>query len=548
MAPTSALYGSSPDVSRRILDDIEHQFSLDKDDLIRITSQFLEDFKLGLSEYNHPMAMIPTFVTGVPDGTETGTFLALDLGGTNLRVCEVELLGNQEFVLRQQKYKVSEALKTGEATTLFDYLADSVDAFLTEFASAVPASPTAEQANPFASPSLNDLPDPTVPLGLTFSFPVEQTALNRGKVLTWTKGFAAKNAIGNDVVQLLQDAFDRKHLHVRCVALVNDTVGALLSRAYTSGGCVLGSIFGTGTNGAFVERVENIRKLGDSPARQKGGYMVVNTEWGAFNNTRTVLPTTPYDNKVDRESINPRLQAFEKFISGMYLGEITRNVLLSLIDAAPKPLLFNGRSSKQLNTHYGLDTAVMSEVEEAWEVGRTPIVPINHDTPKEKAAPNGVVVDTASDVPNWQSAHFTDVDALSSEDIARLERIRSVIIQRLDIDAENVSLRDAAIVRWASSLVANRAAKLSGCAVAAVLVQTERAKLGGGFATDEPRISIGVDGSLIQHYPNFNARLRESLRELVGLEVEKKVDIGLAKDGSGVGAALCALQATKQGH
>lgn len=210
-----------------------------------------------------------------------------------------------------------------------------------------------------------------------------------------------------------------------------------------------------------------------------------------------MLPTTPYDNKVDRESINPRLQAFEKFISGMYLGEITRNVLLSLIDAAPKPLLFNGRSSKQLNTHYGLDTAVMSEVEEAWEIGRVPIVPINHDTPEEKAAPNGVVasaVEASSDVPNWQSAHFTDVDALSSEDISRLERIRSVIIQRLDIDAENVSLRDAAIVRWASSLVANRAAKLSGCAVAAVLVQTERAKLGGGFATDEPRISIGVDG------------------------------------------------------
>lgn len=61
-----------------------------------------------------------------------------------------------------------------------------------------------------------------VHLGLTFSFPVEQTALGAGKILTWTKGFAAKNAIGHDVVQLLQDAFDRKHLHVKCVALVND--------------------------------------------------------------------------------------------------------------------------------------------------------------------------------------------------------------------------------------------------------------------------------------------------------------------------------------
>ena len=55
-----------------------------------------------------------------------------------------------------------------------------------------------------------------------FSFPVEQTAIDAGKLLTWTKGFNAKNAIGHDVVKLLQDAFDRKHIHVRCSALVND--------------------------------------------------------------------------------------------------------------------------------------------------------------------------------------------------------------------------------------------------------------------------------------------------------------------------------------
>lgn len=58
--------------------------------------------------------------------------------------------------------------------------------------------------------------------------------------------------------------------------------------------------------------------------------------------------------------------------------------------------------------------------------------------------------------------------------------------------------------------------------------------------------------------------MRESLRALVGSDVESRVDIGLAKDGSGVGgqlsvlticertfniisvAALCALQAVKQ--
>lgn len=54
------------------------------------------------------------------------------------------------------------------------------------------------------------------------SFPVEQTAIDAGTLLTWTKGFSAKNAIGQDVVKLLQDAFDKKHIHVRCSALVND--------------------------------------------------------------------------------------------------------------------------------------------------------------------------------------------------------------------------------------------------------------------------------------------------------------------------------------
>ncbi len=46
--------------------------------------------------------------------------------------------------------------------------------------------------------------------------------------------------------------------------------------------------------------------------------------------------------------------------------------------------------------------------------------------------------------------------------------------------------------------------------------------------------------SLIEHYPNFNANLRTSLRRLVGEEVESRVDIGMAKDGSGVGGKFLA--------
>jgi len=72
MSKLATVSGASAQAARKIFDDIESQFQLNQDALIKITEQFLEDFRLGLSEYNHPMAMIPTFVTGVPDGTETG--------------------------------------------------------------------------------------------------------------------------------------------------------------------------------------------------------------------------------------------------------------------------------------------------------------------------------------------------------------------------------------------------------------------------------------------------------------------------------------------
>jgi hexokinase len=44
---------------------------------------------------------------GFPDGNEKGPFLALDLGGTNLRVCEVVLLKEgRKFDMIQSKYKL----------------------------------------------------------------------------------------------------------------------------------------------------------------------------------------------------------------------------------------------------------------------------------------------------------------------------------------------------------------------------------------------------------------------------------------------------------
>ncbi|WWD15973.1 hypothetical protein CI109_100397 [Kwoniella shandongensis] len=459
-----------------LLKSFEPHFLLSDEKLRDVVTHFRKEMEGGLSEYGKDVAMVPSFVTGVPDGSEEGTFLALDLGGTNLRVCEVRLFGEHKFEIKQQKYKVSDELKEGQARVLFDYIADSVDAFLTDIGSDI---------------SSNE----PMHLGFTFSFPVEQTAIDAGKLLTWTKGFNAKNAIGHDVVKLLQDAFDKKHIHVRCSALVNDTVGTLLSRSYQSGPALIGAIFGTGTNGAYIDKTRTVTKLGEDKISEaeKGGehageFMVVNTEWGAFDNGRHCLPISAFDNKLDRESINPRKQAFEKLVSGMYLGEIVRNILLHLIDSS---VLFDGYSSDVLNTHYGFDAAFVSGI----------------------------------------------------EGCKTSDEVKQLIIKVLGVNTKYITEGCTEVVQWACRVVAERACKLAGCAIAAVILHTGNDKVPEG--EEDKGVDVGIDGSVAEFLPRFFDRVEEALVVVLGKEGSSRVKMGLAKDGSGVGAALTALQAKK---
>jgi len=54
------------------LGELEHGFVINDELLDKILDQFVKDFDVGLSKYGEGMAMVPTFVTGVPHGKETG--------------------------------------------------------------------------------------------------------------------------------------------------------------------------------------------------------------------------------------------------------------------------------------------------------------------------------------------------------------------------------------------------------------------------------------------------------------------------------------------
>jgi hexokinase len=422
---------------------------------------------------------------------EQGLYLAVDLGGTNLRVCSVKLNGDTTFNLTFSKAPIPKELMTAKTSQeLFAFIAKQIDLFLQthhgeHYETHVRKGSTGGYTD-----------EQTFQLGFTFSFPVNQSGINKGTLLRWTKGFDIADAVGKDVCAMLQEEIDKLNLPVKVAALVNDTVGTLMARSYTSpgkNGSILGAIFGTGTNGAYIEKLENIKKSMEGDYDKSTGEMVVNTEWGSFDNQLNVLPTTPWDTKLDKDSVNPGIQMFEKRVSGMFLGEILRLCLVDMLGKETSTLFKSDAAipeSSGLLTQWGLDSSLMSIAAQ----------------------------DTSSDLSN----------------------LRQALESQLAIPSP--SLESAQAFQAIAAAVGRRSARLSAVAVSAIVLQT-------GKLTDPAwkgeEIDVGVDGSLVEHYPKFREMITKAMGavEGIGSEGAARIRIGIAKDGSGVGAALIALVA-----
>jgi hexokinase len=457
--------------------------------------------------------------------------MAVDLGGTNFRVCSIELHGNTTFSLTQSKVAIPRELMVAKTSKeLFSFLAKQIEAFLKlhhedHYASTLRRRDGKE----------GELQDEEIfNLGFTFSFPVHQIGINKGMLMRWTKGFDIEDAVGKDVCALLQQEIDELHLPVKVAALVNDTVGTLMARSYTSPGktgTLLGAIFGTGTNGAYVEKLDKVTKLtGDKNGGvydKSTGEMIVNTEWGSFDNSLRTLPNSPYDVQLDKDSVNPGIQMFEKRVSGMFLGELLRLALLKLIKDPAVPLFTDDNSSSN-DVHSTTQIHDSSPIWKQWGL------------------------DTS----------FLSVCAGDNSPGFRM--LRQTLDKDYDISA--VSAEDAEAVREIAGAIGRRAARLAAVAIGGIIINTGRLHKSSGSATTEQKsgieptrgdvdasegdeIDIGVDGSLVEFYPNFEEYIREALRAIpeIGAKGEKRVRIGIAKDGSGVGAALIALVAGKVG-
>lgn len=277
----------------------------------RLVTPFQDEMRRGLSGNPSSIAMHPSFVSR-PSGNETGRYLALDLGGTNVRATLVELGGKRDVrALDHRSFRLTST--SGSADDLFGPVADFLMSVLAEHGA-----------------------DGT---GYIFAFPMDQTGVRSGRLTKWTKEFAFDGVEGRDVVALLEQAIRERMDRdgdFRILALANDTVGVLAAGAYLDSRCDMGLIVGTGANLAVAAPSDMIVRRDLPVPVGNPGEMIFNMECGNFDGVDSIQ--TAADRRLDTES-DTNGQLMEKMIAGRYLGEVAR---LRVVEVASKGEGFEG--------------------------------------------------------------------------------------------------------------------------------------------------------------------------------------------------------------
>ncbi|KAI9787218.1 MAG: hypothetical protein M1839_003453 [Geoglossum umbratile] len=365
-----------------VLNAFLRPLSVDTDRLQRLAHQFATTYRyLALNSNDQ---FLPTPITTLPSGQERGRFLAIDLGGTNLRVGFIELLGDitdrdqqdivavpngshnsrdklinvdQPRIRRtfEKAWPIGEHLKMDKAEDLFAWIGDCIAEVV---ADSVRASRHGELED--------DVIPGELPMGVTFSFPMIQHSLAEATLMPMGKGFAITSNL--NLGKLLLAGYERhiappssngispdaqsnkpakrrkieKLPRLKIAAITNDTVATLASVAYTvksrpNSRVAMGLIVGTGTNATIPMKLADLH-----PSKQNQLHLpqadcledveiVVNTEW-TINGTAPPLKKlgfiTKWDRILDEASEAPGFQPFEYMTAGRYLGELARLIIL----------------------------------------------------------------------------------------------------------------------------------------------------------------------------------------------------------------------------
>lgn len=295
-------------------------------DLQECCANFLSEMELGLVGQKSSLAMLPTYLEASFDLPRKEKVIAMDAGGTNLRVATVYFNEVGQPVIEKFKKTMMPGIK-GELGR---------EAFF----------------NDLTAP-LKELWGDSHKLGVCFSYPIDMGPDKDGRVIRFSKEIKAPEVEGQLVGDNLKQALVRQGCSGACsTVILNDTAATLLAgailRTRTAFSSYIGFILGTGTNLCYIEQNSQITKVQVGGA----GFQLVNVESGNFNK----LNRGEFDLVLDRATINPDTGVFEKMISGRYLGELGRITLQAAAEAG----LFSLGASRKLLELVELSTSELS--------------------------------------------------------------------------------------------------------------------------------------------------------------------------------------------
>ncbi|KAH6678858.1 hexokinase-1 [Plectosphaerella plurivora] len=449
--------------------------------------------------------MLPSYNHQLPSGRETGRYLALDVGGSTLRVALVELHGTRKGasgpeseIVRIKAFPIGLDVKGLEGAAFFDWMAARIIEVL------------AEEKEGHRQES-----DGPLPMALSWSFPIEQTSLRGGRINNMGKGFrAALGLVDQDLGAVIEASCRRAGLAAEVHAIINDGNATLMSCAYAHPATRFGLILGTGVNIAAYLPVPLVgaAKFGTRPPlwTASAHSVIVNTELGMFGGG--ILPVTRWDALLKKGHPRPDFQPLEHMVSGMYLGEVARFMILEAVETTG---LFEGVVPTSLLEPYSFSTETMSIIQGDSSPGFTKSIEI-------------------------LSALHPSSRTPTSTDMIFLRSLSAII-----------SRRSAAII--AASIHAIWQLRLEGLREAtADLDPSHPAKAAAAAEFTLQKTMVAYNGSVIESYPGFKQTCQNLIDELVetssgaaqlgGEALAARIDLVPAKESSilGAGVALAA--------
>jgi len=278
-------------------------------------NEFIREMDKGLKGEGS-LGMLPTYIDPYINITANKQVIAIDAGGTNIRVAQVSFgIDKKPVVDYFRSYPMpgsrGEISKEEFFGTLVSYL----------------------------EPIINN----SDKIGFCFSYDVEILPNKDGRIRDFSKEVKVKGMKGTMIGYGLLDALEEYgYTGKKDVIVLNDTAATLLGVKFLKNDKVyddyIGFILGTGTNTCYTEENRNIVKARDICSSE--GSMLVNIESGGY----AKLPLGLIDIEFIQGTSNPDHHLFEKMVSGAYQG----GLMLKILRKAAEEGLFSDAAAKAI--------------------------------------------------------------------------------------------------------------------------------------------------------------------------------------------------------